>query len=374
PAPPAGGTQDVVSNFYQSPQHLEHHPHFWYPGDSSDADSIRLDDNIKGLPTYGNSDFGIVKELFSINSRPTEQFDIVHQHGIWMPMSLYSMKIRKQADLKTVIQPHGLLEPFRLNISKYKKKLAFWLFERLNLHNATTLIACSENEALNLKTMFPKHDVAVISNGIDPDFFNAPSLKYSESETKKSILFLSQIIPLKGLERLFRVIADIGIDHFDGWEFIIAGYGDEKYLNLLKRIVSDLNLNSIISFVGKKLGQEKLEVFDNATFFILPTFNENFGIVVAEALARGLPVITTRGTPWEELNKYNCGLCVDNTEDGLKSALLKVLSQSETKIVEMKLNGRRLIAEKYLWDRTTLKTIDLYKWILHGDTKPDFII
>ena len=122
------------------------------------------------------------------------------------------------------------------------------------------------------------------------------------------------------------------------------------------------------------MGQEKLEVFDNATFFILPTFNENFGIVVAEALARGLPVITTRGTPWEELNKYNCGLCVDNTEDGLKSALLKVLSHSETKIVEMKLNGRRLIAEKYLWDRTTLKTIDLYKWILHGDTKPDFIL
>ena len=92
-----GGIHEVVSNFYKYQKHLEHQPHIWYPGDSSDADSIRLDDNIKGLPTYGNSDFGIVKELFSTNFRPTEQFDIVHQHGIWMPMSLYSMKIRKQA-------------------------------------------------------------------------------------------------------------------------------------------------------------------------------------------------------------------------------------------------------------------------------------
>ena len=118
----------------------------------------------------------------------------------------------------------------------------------------------------------------------------------------------------------------------------------------------------------------KLEMFDNARFFILPTFNENYGIVVAEALARGLPVLTTKGTPWEELNTRNCGLWVDNTEEGLRVGLMEMLGKSESKIKNMGLNGKNLIADKYLWDSTTLKTIDLYKWILHGGSKPDFIL
>ena len=369
-----GGVHEVVANFYKYQKTLLHEPSIWYPGPDVDADSIRLDGNIRGLPTFGNPDFGLVKELFSTTSHDIEQFNIIHQHGIWTPMSLYSMKVRKQFNLKSVIQPHGYLEPFRLNISKYKKKAAYRLFERSNLRNASALIACSEDEALKLKSMFPKNDVAVIFNGIDPDFFNAPSVKSPKPKTKKRILFLSQIIPLKGLDRLFRVIADIGVHHFDDWEFMVAGYGDEKYLKSLKTLVTSLNLNILVSFVGRKLGQDKLEMFDNATFFVLPTFNENYGIVVAEALARGLPVLTTKGTPWKELDTRNCGLWLDNTEEGLRVGLMKMLDEPESKIKNMGLNGKNLIADKYLWDRTTLRTIDLYRWILHGGAKPDFIL
>ena len=130
----------------------------------------------------------------------------------------------------------------------------------------------------------------------------------------------------------------------------------------------------MVCFVGRKNGAEKIEIYDNSDIFILPTFNENYGIVVAEALARGIPVMTTTGTPWGELDTLNCGLWVNNTHEGLKKGLLDILSLSKHQLRDMGSNGRRLVADKYLWDRTTLRTIELYRWILHGGVKPDFVL
>ena len=124
------------------------------------------------------------------------------------------------------------------------------------------------------------------------------------------MLFLSQIIPIKGLERLFYVIAAIGVKKFTNWELTIAGYEDKDHTTFLKNLSKKLGLINFTSFVGAKVGLEKVKAFDNADLFILPTFNENYGIVVAEALARKVPVLTTQGTPWSELNTNNCGLWV----------------------------------------------------------------
>ena len=368
-----GGVHEVVSNFYINQKLLKHEPHIWYPGPDDDANSIRLDCNIKGLPTLGNSKFGLVRCLFQKIPKDIKSFDIIHQHGIWMPISMYNQKIRRNSNLKSIVQPHGYLEPFRLNISKFKKKIAFNLFEKSNLEGATVLVACAQDEAENLKRIFPNKDIAIIHNGISDVFFNEPSLKYKVKKKKKRMLFLSQIIPIKGLERLFEVFFDIGVDRFNEWEFLIAGY-DNKYTKNLKKLVDSLNLNILVSFVGPKLSKDKIEIFDNTDVFILPTYNENYGIVVAEALARGIPVITTKGTPWEELNAKNCGFWVDNTNEGLKAGLLDILNKSEKDLQIMGVRGRKLIESKYLWSKTTKRTIILYDWVLNGGKKPDFII
>lgn len=369
-----GGIHEVVSNYYKYQKQLKHKASIWYPGDASDADSIRLDNNIRALGTYGSGQFGILKDLFQPVPSEVSNFDIIHQHGIWTTLSLYAKKIRRKTKLKMVVQPHGFLEPYRLNISKYKKKLAYNLFERSNLLSSSALIACSEDEATKLKGMFPKNDVAVVFNGIASDFYNEESTRSVAEKDKKQMLFLSQIIPLKGLERLFHVISDIGIELFSEWEFLIAGYGDDGYVESLKALVVQLKLASLISFVGTKIGSEKLNIYDNSDAFILPTFSENYGIVVAEALARGVPVLTTKGAPWVELNELHCGLWVDNSDEGLKHGMLKILEYSSSALREMGQNGRTLVENKYLWDKTTGRTIELYRWILHGGCKPDFIL
>tara|TARA_B110000240_G_scaffold192055_1_gene235628 strand:- start:309 stop:1457 length:1149 start_codon:yes stop_codon:yes gene_type:complete len=367
-----GGIHEVVANFYKNQKLLGHEPHIWYPGFENDADSIRLDGNIKSLPTYGDTKYGLIKGIFKKIPEEIDSFDIIHQHGIWMPISIYNKKIRKNSKLKSVVQTHGNLDPFRLNYSKYKKKLAFNLYEKSNLKDAAVLVACAEDEGIKLKKMFPKKDIAVIDNGISLDFFNEPRLR--RLRKKKRMLFLSQIIPVKGLERLFRVFVQIGVKKFEDWELLIAGYGDENYTELLKKLVNELNLNQLVKFVGPKFGKEKLNLFDNSDVFILPSHSEGFPIVVLEALARGLPVITTKGVPWKELNIIDCGLWVDNTNEGLKAGLLDILNKSEKDLQIMGVRGRKLIESKYLWSKTTKRTIILYDWVLNGGKKPDFII
>jgi glycosyltransferase involved in cell wall biosynthesis len=368
-----GGVHEVVSNLYKHQKILNHTPHIWHPGYDSDVDFAKPDDNIRTLDTYGDAKHGVVKEIFQKITNNAKGFDIIHQHGIWTPMSLYAKKIKKSTGLKSVIQPHGYLEPYRLNISKYKKKIAFKLFEKSNLLGSSAIIACAEDEGLRLKNMFPNNDVAVIPNGVSEDFYNAESLRKS-GKSKKNILFLSQIIPIKGLDRLFRVVSDIGVNNFSDWELLIAGYGDIHYINALKALAKELNISQLVKFVGTKFGNDKIEIFDNADVFILPTFNENFGIVVAESLARGIPVLTTKGTPWNELTTNKCGFWVDNSDDGIRDGLLQILSISENELLAMGKNGKRLVEDKYLWGKSAKSTIELYEWILTGNNKPNFII
>jgi glycosyltransferase involved in cell wall biosynthesis len=369
-----GGVHEVVSNFYRFQKELQHEPHIWYPGSDLDAESIRLDGNIRGMPTYGNSNYGLIKDLFRHLPTNMDSFDIIHQHGVWMPMSLYSLKIKRNTKLKSVIQPHGYLEPFALSNSKYKKQLAYNLFEKSNLLSASVLVACAKDEALKLKKIFPQKEIAIVPNGVSPDFFNSESKNDYLHKSKQRFLFLSQINPNKGLERLFRIMSSIGSSKFKNWELIIAGYENGNHTEFLKELITNLKLSDLVRFVGPKFGQEKVDLFDSSDVFILPSYNENYGIVIAEALARGVPVLTTKGTPWAELSTNNCGFWIDNTEEGIKTGLMTMLETSEKELKEMGNRGKELVRQKYLWNITTVKTIELYQWVVNGGRKPDFFI
>jgi glycosyltransferase involved in cell wall biosynthesis len=187
------------------------------------------------------------------------------------------------------------------------------------------------------------------------------------------MLFLSQIIPVKGIERVIKSINEIGETNFSDWEFIIAGYENAEYKVLLEKMIYDFGLNKSIKFIGPKFGLDKIKMFDNSDVFVLPSHSENFGIVVAEALSRGIPVLTTKGTPWSELESNNCGFWVDNTDLGIKNGILQILQSSKEELKEMGLRGKKLISEKYLWSKCAQKTTEMYQWILNRGLKSSFI-
>lgn len=119
-----------------------------------------------------------------------------------------------------------------------------------------------------------------------------------------------------------------------------------------------LGIEDIIEFVGGIYGKAKWDLYHQADFFVLPTHSENFGYVIAESLACGVPVITTKGTPWEELETYHCGCWIDREHDALVKAMLYLISQSSLQLRNMGLNGRSLIERKY---STTIMVQSLLK-------------
>jgi glycosyltransferase involved in cell wall biosynthesis len=216
-------------------------------------------------------------------------------------------------------------------------------------------------EKRNLLLLGFNDKIAVIPNGIE---MKNISVKSGWKKTK-TVLYLSRIHPKKGIELLIDAAAQIK-DILVDYRIIIAGEGDMHYIQLLKNRVQEQNMVPVFDFVGSVYGEKKWTLFHNADIFILPTYSENFGIVIAEALASGTPVITTKGTPWEELNTHHCGWWIDNNIDTIAKTLKEAIALSEEEYRQMGIRGRTLITNNYSMEIVAQKMIQLYEHILYN--------
>ena len=297
---------------------------------------------------------------------------IVHIHGLWGLMLQKICRISFNNKLPYIVTPRGMLEPWSLGQKKIKKFLAMFLYQRRNLDNSKCIHATSEMEAINLRKLGLKSPIAIIPNGINLDEF--PN-SYPQKETrKKKILFLSRIHKKKGIENLIFAWSDIIKQLKSNLVIEIIGNGEEEYINKLNILIQSKNLDSEITIKKPIFGKEKILKFREASLFVLPTYSENFGIVIAEALASYTPVITTEGAPWEELEVNNCGKWIKIGVDPLKEALIEMLKKDENELILMGKNSRNLVEKKYSMEAVASQMIDLYEWILEKGEKPKFII
>ena len=129
----------------------------------------------------------------------------------------------------------------------------------------------------------------------------------------------------------------------------------------------------MFSFPGAVYGDDKWRLYRSADLFILPTYSENFGLVVAEALAAEVPVLTTRGTPWHTLLEHDCGWWVAPTVDGVIEGLSAALAAETGVLREMGRRGRALVAREYTWEVAATRTIELYRWLAGQQAQPAFV-
>ena len=282
-----------------------------------------------------------------------EKPDVVHINGIW---SLDRWIMQRQAlkrGIRTYIMPHGMLEPWILHRHYWTKKLpALMLYERKALRLAVCLIATAESERENIINLNVNGNVDLVENGID---VNPIPLK-SSWKLRKKILYVSRIHVKKGIEMLIDVAVSMG-EQLKEYEIVIAGEGEPDYVRTLKEKAAASGLN--VKFIGGVYGEEKWRTFQDADFFVLPTNSENFGYVIAESLACGTPVITTKGTPWEEIDG-ECGYWIERTEEELRKAMLSMMEKTPEELERMGRNGRRLIEHHYSARRMAAELMKVY--------------
>lgn len=286
--------------------------------------------------------------------------NIIHVNCCWLPCSALTQKWAQALGYKVILSPHGMLEPWIVARHYWTKKVpALLLYQRAAIKNADYLHSTAESEKANLLKLGYNKKIEIIANGID---INSIQLKSTWKKNKK-ILFLSRIHIKKGIEFLLDAISKLK-DKLQGYTIYIAGEGEVKYIQSLKEKAEVLGINNLIFFCGGVYGEKKWKLFREADLFILPTYSENFGIVVAEALASGTPVITTKGTPWQELETEHCGWWTEigskPTIDALKSFLLC----SEKDLEYMGKNGRLLIEKKYSAKKIAEDMLTLYQKLI----------
>lgn len=311
------------------------------------------------------------KEVAKKLSNKENSYRLLHGHGIWQ-MKVHKMsKYARKNNIPYLITPRGMLEPWSLSQGRLKKKLALKLFQYKDIKEAACIHATAEMEAQNIRKLGFKNPIAVIPNGINVSEF--PLQDFYKKKENRKLLFLSRIHPKKGIENLINAWELIDNEIKQNWIVEIVGNGDKEYIQNLKDNIESKGLGKKIRVKQPVFGQEKIDLYADADLFVLPTFSENFGIVIAEALASFTPVITTKGTPWEDLKIANAGWWIDIGVNPLKKALEDAFQKTDEALFEMGKNGRELIEKKYAMDAVATKMASLYDWILKDTEKPDFV-
>ena len=300
----------------------------------------------------------LVKKLKPIvdNGEPV----VCHLHGLWDGMTYAASTWAQRAGIPYVWSVHGMLEPWALQQGRLKKRLSLALYHQRCLENAKRLHATAEMEGKNLLSVLRHSELIVVPNGIPKTSDPNPNLR---EKSPKVALFLSRVHPKKGLDLLIEAWSRL---RPADWVCEIVGPGDAGYIEELKKRVSDKNLQSFMRFFPPMEDDEKWLAYQRASLFVLPTYSENFGIVVAESLAMGTPVLTTTGTPWSSLLEHGCGWYIKPEIDSLETTLRSVFENNLETFEEMGRRGREFATANFEWGAISQQFIDCYEGCLAG--------
>jgi glycosyltransferase involved in cell wall biosynthesis len=310
--------------------------------------------------------------------------DVVHDSGMWLPHNHWLTSISVRCGIPRIVSTRGMLEPWARSHKQIKKTIAWWLFQRRDLQRAGLLHATADQEAHNLQQLGLDVPVCVIPDGADLPAIGNKRVKPRTDDTRiRTALFVGRIYPVKGLPMLIEAWARAKPL---GWQLRIVG-PDEAPSRIawnatpphrraghraeVERAVSRFGLNEFVSFLGRLDGEAKSAAFADADLFVLPSYSESFGMVVAEALAHGVPVLTTRGTPWQQLTERGCGWWVDASVEGLTQGLQQAMAQKPAALRAMGAKGRAWVAVDFSWDGIAKRFLHAYEQIVRSSGSKD---
>jgi glycosyltransferase involved in cell wall biosynthesis len=335
--------------------------------------------------------------------------DLVHIHALWDPFLHQFARWARQKRFPLVYSPHGMLTPWALSQKRVKKALALATYQYWDLRLAAMLHATAESEIDDIRRLGLRQPVVVAPLGVNIPF----GTPRARRNNPRIALFVSRVHPKKGLLNLVDAWARVN-PH--GWKMVIAGPDQDGHAAEVMARARAAGIDQDFEMMGPVYGKEKNDHYAKADLFVLPTYSENFGVVVVEALAQGCPVITTKGTPWQELQgrpasskvlkcesavvgevggrksevggeatsafslqpsaltaNGRCGWWIDIGVEPLADALREAMSLTDEERHQLGLNGRRLVEAKYTWPAIADQMKRTYEWVLQGGEKPECV-
>jgi glycosyltransferase involved in cell wall biosynthesis len=284
--------------------------------------------------------------------------DVVHLTAVYSPPTIPTLFLCRLLGKPVIWSTRGALQSWR---ERTRKRLKFVWEKTCDLFcspDRVMLHVTSEQERVETRQRIIHASVVVISNGIE-----LPELKGNQphrTDAGMRLLFLGRLHPKKGIENLLQAMATMT----NGVTLSICGEGEADYQARLKSLAAELDLNKRVTFHGRVEGAAKEKQFAEADLCVVPSFTENFCNVIAESLARGVPVVASKGTPWARVTEIDCGLWVDNDAETLAGAIRQM---QKMPLREMGERGREWMERDYSWWTIAQDMTSKYKALVNAN-------
>jgi glycosyltransferase involved in cell wall biosynthesis len=286
--------------------------------------------------------------------------DVVHLTAVYSPPTIPTLFLCRLLGKPVMWSTRGALQSWRERTRKNLKSAwekACDLFcspERVMLH------VTSEQERVESVERIKHASAVVISNGIDSPELNGNQRRRTDGSLR--LLYLGRLHPIKGIENLLKAMAMMG----DGVTLSVCGEGEADYQAHLKSLAAELGLNKRVTFHGRVDGEAKEQQFAEADLCVVPSLTENFCNVVAESLARGVPVVASKGTPWARVTEVDCGLWVANDAATLAGAIRQAQMMP---LREMGERGRQWMQGEFSWPHVAAQMIQQYEKLIETNRR-----
>lgn len=297
--------------------------------------------------------------------------DLLHAHGLWMYPSVASREWSRRTRRAHIVSPHGMLDSWAVRNSRWKKRLAGWLYEGGHLASAACVHALNRAEAEAIRNFGLRNPVCVIPNGVE-----LPESSGPKPPGLKSLLFLGRIHRKKGLAELLRGWAMARREEpslASEWRLDIGGWDEGQRLEL-ERLADELNAGDSVRFLGPLVDAAKAAAFSGASGFVMPSFSEGLPMTVLEAWSYRLPVMMTDACNLPEGFEESAALRIEPNPDAIGRGLIEWFRLPQTERTACGERGRRLVERKFAWPAIARDFAEVYAWTFGGGRPPKCVI